>query len=156
MTAPTIAQIIEDHTLYPRLGGQMCDGDGCEWCSWDDEGLPTGETHAEHVEKLILEAVATNGHTAEKDAGFWDKAETLAERDARFHAWLAGVHPGDIVTVRLNSTDTLTGKVYEAPDARGTSLCVNTVVLRHGNGYPGGSYELPGPDTSDIPPGGRA
>lgn len=67
--------------------------------------------------------------------------ETLAERDARLHAWLAGVKPGDIVTVRLNSTDTLTGKVYEAPDTRGTSLCVNTTVLRHGNGYPGGSFE---------------
>lgn len=76
--------------------------------------------------------------------------ETLAERGARFHAWLANVKPGDIVTVRLNSTDTLTGKVYEAPDPRGTSLCVNTTVLRHGNGYPGGSYELIA-DTAPAP-----
>ena len=69
------------------------------------------------------------------------QVETLAERDARVNAWLADVSPGDIVTVRLNSTDTLTGKVYEAPDARGTSLCVWTTVLRYGNGYPGSSFE---------------
>lgn len=74
------------------------------------------------------------------------KEETLARRDARLNAWLEGVKPGDIVTVRLNSTDTLTGKVYEAPDLNPNvetkMLCVNTTILRHGNGYPGGSYEL--------------
>lgn len=70
-----------------------------------------------------------------------DAVETLSERDARLHAWLAGVGPGDTVTVRLNSTDTLTGKVYEAPDAGGTSLCVNTTILRYGNRYPGASFE---------------
>lgn len=67
--------------------------------------------------------------------------ETLRERDARINAWLEKVKPGDIVTVRLNSTDTLTGKVYTAPDAGGSSLCVWTTVLRHGNGIPGSSYE---------------
>jgi len=72
--------------------------------------------------------------------------ETLAERDARLHKWLATIKVGDMVTIRLNRTDTLTGKVYEAPDdipePRGIALCVNNVVLRHGNGYPGGSYDL--------------
>lgn len=67
--------------------------------------------------------------------------DDLRQRDKRVNAWLEGVRPGDIVTVRLNSTDTLTGRVYEAPDARGTSLCVWTTVLRHGNGCPGASYE---------------
>ncbi|GAW50579.1 MULTISPECIES: hypothetical protein [unclassified Nocardioides] len=82
--------------------------------------------------------LSTNGLTPEP----WvDRVETPAERDERLHAWLATVSPGDIVTVYLNSTDTLTGKVYEAPDARGTSLCVWTTVLRHGNGYPGSSFE---------------
>ena len=71
-----------------------------------------------------------------------DHTETLAQRDARLNAWLAGVSPGDIVTVRLNSTDTLTGKVYEAPDdTQRTALYVYTTLLRHGNGYPGGSFE---------------
>lgn len=70
------------------------------------------------------------------------RSETLAERDARLNTWLAGVSVGDIVTVRLNSTDTLTGKVYEAPDASGrAALYVWTTLLRYGNGYPGASYE---------------
>lgn len=66
----------------------------------------------------------------------------LRKRDKKINAWLETVKPGDIVSVRLNSTDTLTGRVYEAPDPRGMALCVNTTVLRHGNGYPGGTYEL--------------
>lgn len=71
-----------------------------------------------------------------------DHTETLAQRDARINAWLSGVSPGDIVTVRLNSTDILTGKVYEAPDdTQRAALYVYTTLLRHGNGYPGGSFE---------------
>jgi len=69
--------------------------------------------------------------------------KTLAERDARLRKWLVTVKVGDIVTIRLNDTDTLTGKVYEAPDPWGMpGLYLNTTVLRHGNGYPGGSYDL--------------
>lgn len=68
--------------------------------------------------------------------------ETVPERDARLNTWLEGVSPGDIVTVRLNETDTLTGKVYEAPDASGrTALYVYTTLLRYGNGWPGFAYE---------------
>jgi len=68
--------------------------------------------------------------------------EELRERDARINAWLEGIKPGDIVTVRLNSTDILSGKVYEAPDDSGrTALYVYTTLLRYGNGYPGGSFE---------------
>jgi hypothetical protein len=70
------------------------------------------------------------------------EVETLAERDARLNEWLAGIKPGDIVTVLLNRTDVLTGKVYEAPDASGrTALYVYETLLRHGNGYPGGAFE---------------
>lgn len=87
--------------------------------------------------------------SGERDTGL----ETLAQRDARLNAWLAGVRVGDIVTVRLNSTDTLTGKVYEAPDDSGrTALYVYTTLLRYGNGYPGGSFE-PGTPIRAIPPG---
>lgn len=67
--------------------------------------------------------------------------ETIGERDTRIHAWLENVQPGDIVTIRLNRTDTLTGKVYEVEDEKGTALCVWTTTLRHGNGLPGGSFE---------------
>lgn len=64
--------------------------------------------------------------------------ETLRERDARMLDWLDKIKPGDIVTVALNRTDILTGKVYEAPDAsRRIALYVNTTLLRYGNGYPG-------------------
>lgn len=59
---------IEDHTVYPRFGGQMCHG--CEWRSWEDGG-----THAEHVAQLATTAlvVRLQGLAAE-----WFKAEDEA------------------------------------------------------------------------------
>jgi hypothetical protein len=77
--------------------------------------------------------------------------EALRARDARLNEWLALVKPGDIVTVRLNKTDTLTGKVYEAPDDSGRiAMYVYTTLLRYGNGFPGGSYEPVTPSLEGV------
>lgn len=71
--------------------------------------------------------------------------ETLAECDARLGAWLEGVKVGDIVTIRLNSTDTLTGKVYEALDSSGRmALWVYTTPLRFGNGRVALGFDVDG------------
>lgn len=71
-----------------------------------------------------------------------DYLRDLKDRDDRINEWLEGVKPGDIVTVRLNSTDILSGKVYKAPDDSGRmALYIYTTLLRYGNGYPGGSFE---------------
>lgn len=51
-----VARIIGDHTVYPRIGGQMCNGAECEWRSWEDGG-----THAEHVAKLVVTSVTPPG-----------------------------------------------------------------------------------------------
>lgn len=78
--------------------------------------------------------------------------EELRKRDDRIYAWLRNIKPGDIVTVRLNETDTLTGKVYEAPDSSGrTALYVNTTLLRHDNGYPGAAFEPVVEETKEMP-----
>lgn len=47
------AEIIADHTVCPRIGGEMCNGAGCNWRSWEDGG-----SHEEHVAALVLASLA--------------------------------------------------------------------------------------------------